>query len=76
MKWLSSLFYKKGEDVTLPYAEGKVGKDDIDHANIDNHKYVKKDEVKETLGKNPLLDLKELELRDLSTQTNFLFRGI
>ena len=66
MKWLSSLFDKKGEDVTLPYAEGKVGKDDIGHANIDNHKYVKKDEVKETLGKNPLLDLKELELRDLS----------
>ena len=48
----------------LSNVEGTVEKNEVGHADIDDHKDVKKDEVKETLGKNPLLDLNELELRD------------
>ena len=66
MKWLRSLFDKKDEDVIIS-SEGNISeKNEVYHVNIDNHIDIKKDGVKETMGKNPLLDLKELELRDLS----------
>lgn len=66
MKWLRSLFDKKDEDVIIS-SEGNISeKNEVYHANIDNHIDIKKDGVKKTMGKNPLLDLKELELRDLS----------
>ena len=66
MKWLRSLFDKKDEDVIISSEGNTSGKNEVYHANIDNHIDIKKDGVKETMGKNPLLDLKELELRDLS----------
>ena len=66
MKWLSRLFDKKNKDVFIPGVEDTSEKSDVYHANIHNRIDIKKDGVKETMGKNPLLDLKELELRDLS----------
>ena len=66
MKWLNSLFGRKREDIILPNAENTSEKSEVCHADIDNHNDIKKDKVKEILGKNPLLDLKEVELRDLS----------
>lgn len=68
MKWLRSLFDKKDEDVSILSVGNAAEKSEICHANInmDNHNDVKKDGVKEKMGKNPLLDLEELELRDLS----------
>ena len=66
MKWLRSLFDKKDEDVIISSEGNTSEKNEVYHANIDNHIDIKKDGVKETMGKNPLLDLKELELRDLS----------
>ena len=66
MKWLNSLFGRKREDIILPNAENTSKKSEVCHADIDNHNDIKKDKVKEILGKNPLLDLKEVELRDLS----------
>ena len=56
MKWLSSLFDKKSKDAIIPSVENTFEKSEDDHANIDNHNDIKKEGVKETMGKNPLLD--------------------
>lgn len=66
MKWLNSLLGKKSKDIILPNAENTSEKSEVCHVDIDNHNDIKKDKVKEILGKNPLLDLKEVELRDMS----------
>ena len=66
VKWFNSLFNKKSNDVILYNVENTSEKNEVYHTNTDNHHDSKKDELKKTMVKNPLLNLKELELRDLS----------
>ena len=64
--WLSSIFDKMNENVNSTNTENTFEKDEVCPANINKHNGVKKEEVKMIVSRNPLLDLKEIELRDLS----------
>ena len=66
MKWFNSLFNKKSNDVILSNVGNTSEKNEVYCTNIDNHHDTKKDELKKIMIKNPLLELKEVELRDLS----------
>lgn len=65
-KWLSRIFDEMNEAITSTNTESTYDKDKVCHANINNHNSVKKEDVKVVWSRNPLLDLKEEELRDLS----------
>lgn len=64
INWLSSLFDKKCEEVESSGSENVAEKNEANTPS--NHKATKKKEVEDVLRRNPLLDLKEIELRDLS----------
>lgn len=64
INWLSSLFDKKCEEVESSGSENVAEKNEVNTPG--NHKATKKKEVEDILRRNPLLDLKEIELRDLS----------